>query len=1009
MVSVIFAFIYFTFLIQSYIIPNAYNIPIVVFIGYSIIIGLYFFFFILKERDLSKSYQIKFVSEDLFKITLIILMVITYFIPPISFSDVIVDWGEVGFLNYIRSITLLLGCLYIPGSSLYNLFLSKIDIPSKLNVEPFLIKITFYPLLSLSLIGTSTLIFEKLGLQRDYFTYPLFSIILILYFIEYFLRKRSSVSTKFKKILNLNISKSTIVVLFLCLSVIIIGLGFFIVAPYGLREDPHRGIMYAQLVGLKDTPSYGVYCIFWGYISFGLSELSGLPAINVNAILFPLLYLFISSLYIFYKALMNKNIHTRTAIFALLLFVTFSEFSNFIDSETELINITYLFIDTLFMLTFKGIAFFSFSVSITLFTLLFKTQEERDSKFNPKQIDSIHSKNERNAEIILIFAGSWFLIQSFLLYIFPVLIAFIFMIIYSIFSSKKEKNFNFTSYSVVSFILIFTLFDILSNFFYSNTIQGILATFFGNLYPFTYSDNIKTIFFYSFLLILVIIWLGTSKLYVKISKHLFRVSEKKRDYRFIIIVLMIIFIGFFILEIILNLMFTKRRLYLFTYSLHLIFVNLGFLGIMVFLFMPLIFKHEEKLFSILFSWFIIIFLISSVLLVKWIVRPYPYLTMFSDFFIIEYWFSRYSFYSIIPLSILGAILIVNLQKIKFRIKMSKKVKNIFQYLIISTLIIFLVSNNIQSAIDKYNTKQLNDNEAKMIGWISDNIPFKESILVDNSIYYTYVRDFLFNKRARLDLEVDNILNNYEFLTVMNEKDHNCSIMLYEKLGENVNVLEFQDNNNSGKVSSSVAFEQSYQSGWISFDYMTSNSTKNFNINLYAALYAQVAIQLSISSKELRYFNGTNYQKIANIDKNKWYSFKIFFETSDLNNYNLTKYQWKVLINGTDYGVYPFLNSIPNIFLFQISTSNSDYNWSNFLTNFHFSWNVPSIFEYNIIKYPLIIKELRKMNINYFILSEKDSLIKQRIKEDIDIQNELIPHFYNRSIFHQNGITIYSTS
>jgi len=439
---------------------------------------------------------------------------------------------------------------------------------------------------------------------------------------------------------------------------------------------------------------------------------------------------------------------------------------------------------------------------------------------------------------------------------------------------------------------------------------------------------------------------------------------------------------------------------------------------LVFLFMSLIFKGEKRLFIILILWFLTLYFASSILLIKWLINPLPYSYFSSDFLIIETWFSRLSFFYIFPLSILGSLVILNLvkkfQNMKKRSFYITQFGHLFKAFFISVFIFFLISNNFQSAIDLYNKDHINNHEAEMLGWISKNIPFDSTILVDNVFYDGYIRDILFNNRVRIDSEIVNVMKSFPFLYVQNKEDENCSIKLYQRLGDYSNVLAFQDNNNTGTVSTLVRLNEGiggFDSGWMSFDLLTSNSSKNFKLELLSMEYYQnPAISMSIASNKIQFFNGTGYQKIMDIESNKWYSMKMYFETTNLDSYNLGKYHWKISINSSNYGAYPFLFNASQIYFFYLESSQNYRNWTTYLTNFSFPWDYSNSipFEYNIVRYPVMIEDFREKEFNYLILSGIPSRMKSLSMEYIDIQNDLIPHFFNHTLYNKNGISIYSS-
>jgi len=55
-------------------------------------------------------------NENSVKAILILLMFISFFIPPVNFSDIIIDWNKISLLNYLRGIIFLVGSTFVPGA-----------------------------------------------------------------------------------------------------------------------------------------------------------------------------------------------------------------------------------------------------------------------------------------------------------------------------------------------------------------------------------------------------------------------------------------------------------------------------------------------------------------------------------------------------------------------------------------------------------------------------------------------------------------------------------------------------------------------------------------------------------------------------------------------------------------------------------------------------------------------------------------------------------------------------
>jgi len=257
-------------------------------------------------------------------------MTASIFFPPITFSKIIIDWNQIGFLNYFRAIIFLVGCAFLPGACIFKIISPNSTLHERFRIEPFFLKITIYPLLSFSFLGVSTLILETTGLIRviigDFYTSVMFLMIIILFILNLLIQKHRGNNNFSLSLKEIKISRSTLLILFFALGIVIVALGVHLFAKYLLPFDSWRGISYAYLINHPDTTptdKFYTYAIYWGYNSFGLSALSGIPAININVMLFPFLYLFATSTFLLMKALLFE-FKECYAVLSTILAVTFS-------------------------------------------------------------------------------------------------------------------------------------------------------------------------------------------------------------------------------------------------------------------------------------------------------------------------------------------------------------------------------------------------------------------------------------------------------------------------------------------------------------------------------------------------------------------------------------------------------------------------------------------------------------------------------------------------------------
>jgi len=448
-----FIILYGLFLIFFYVIPAGLDLPVIVLIGFAlIIIGFFYFFIKLIDCD-NKIYTFhyKVISETSIKVILIILMLITFLIPPITFSEIIIDWNQIPFLNYLRGIIFIIGSAYIPGSSIFNIFFPKSSLHEKFNIEPFFIKIVFYPLISFTFLGSTTLILDQIGLSRGDFSIVLLIVILVLFFLDLLFQKHYGKKFRFTNESDMKISKFTIFILFIALCIIILTFGIQLRVEYILTTDHYRSINYSNFIGIQETHLYDKfynYALYWSYLSFGLTSLTGIPVVNVNVMLFPFIYLFISSLYLFFKVLL-KDIKEKYAILATLLAITFSSLFDVFHLYTQTNRISWFVLSGLFNFQYKGFAIILFIASMALFISIIKNQK----------LQKIDKYLKREA-VLIITLSAFFIHQSFMIYFLPIIPAISLILLLIIFTKEKEvmiKYFLLFIIFLISFLLFLML------------------------------------------------------------------------------------------------------------------------------------------------------------------------------------------------------------------------------------------------------------------------------------------------------------------------------------------------------------------------------------------------------------------------------------------------------------------------------------------------------------------------------------------------------------------------
>ena len=1019
--SIIVAFVisfiiaYFLFLINVYIIPNNYDISVILLIGFAIIIIGIFYFFINLSHDNENNkiiFNFKVLNENSIKIVLISLMVITFFIPPISFSDAMINWEHIGFFNHIRATIFLIGSAFLPGACIFKILLPNSTLHEKFHVEPFLLKITIYPLLSFTFLGCYTFILDQIGLLREFFAIVLFLTIIILFIFDFLIQKLRDNNEIKLNTLEIKISKFTSLIIFIAIGIIIIAFGIFLTSAYVITRDSWRGIEYAYYIGRPDTTHWDIfrmYTTYWGYISFSLGTLCGIPYFNVNAILFPFLYLFVTSIYLLMKALLHefKEIY---AVLSTIFIIIFSNLFYIVNSSVGQVGVAFI-MQGIFLFNFRSYAFLSLFSSMALFIIITKTSNVMETKSN--------FKTER---FIITFFAALFLLQSYITYFLPAIAGFSLTFIYCLLSNNKKHDFKLFLNFFFIFILLFISIDILSGFFFSRMTSIFLSGFFGvtllTEYKFLF---LNAILIYLCLLGFFILSFLIYRIYIKsFSKSRKRDFKFKISSKFIFKFILFIFSEFLIIEILHIIVIKIMEPFLiinknfFTFYLDLIFANIGLIGILGIYLSYFCFKKNRQLFYVLLSWCLFTIGLASILIFRrWL--QYPFTTVSeipsNQYFYMMYWYTRNWYYSIIPLSIFSSIGIIKLIKIlksKRFIKNLNKIKKIIPYLIfISSLIFLTFSQTIIYGMRIYNSFlydphfHIKDEEAQMFGWVSENVPRDSKILIDRYQMY-YLDDMGPFKIYFIELEIKEACDNFYYgcqngWEITYEFDSDCSVDFIEELDGHESILNFKDHNNNGSASVDIKFNAAREYGSIELFIRTTNKSKLFEID-FSSSENTTGILFSINSNAFCYYNGSSFNKILDIENDTWYPLKFDFECTDGNYTGLSQYHWKTTINGTDYGEFKFLNNLSQVENMKLASGLNDYGWNTSLDAFNFSWEPIYNIDNCILNLPLVIDHLKTNNIQYFILDLNNS----------ELYRDLISTFYKRKLYEYGDLAIYTS-
>lgn len=291
--------------------------------------------------------------------------------------------------------------------------------------------------------------------------------------------------------------------------------------------DRWRAISSASLIGSGDFgSSHKTYTKYWGCVSFGLSVLCGIPYINTNVLLFPFLYLSITSIYLLTKILlknMNEKFCVLSSIFIVVMFDP---------------------IKLIFQFSFHSFAFFTLFISLTLFLLVIKSD-------NSGKRSKLTTEN-----IIILVLSSLFLVQSLMTYILPALMGLVIIFLYCLFSTNFKRYLKVLLIFYFIFIIILIILDLIASNFFSFWSLQFLSGFSGILFnfmsvrPYSLRITFTSLLFYTFLLssffLLFFVYRFSSRLSIIINKIKLKTNfilEKKHIYLFVFIfTLFLIFI-----------------------------------------------------------------------------------------------------------------------------------------------------------------------------------------------------------------------------------------------------------------------------------------------------------------------------------------------------------------------------------------------------------------------------------------------------------------------------------
>ena len=705
------------------------------------IISIFLFFNIDSNLQNDFLFQIKFLSENSIRILLMVLMSICLVIPPIR-NQTIIIWNKIGLFNFVRAIIFLIGCAFLPGSNLYSLFFARSKLHERFGVESFLLKITLYPLLSFTFIGSSVLILDQLGLAGVYIEQVLFLQILSLFTLDLIFQK---VKKEFQPIKpqTINISRYTYIILIISLGILLIALGIHLGIYYNVPGDSWIGLAPANYIGTSNgTPidwgrTWAHYPIFWSYISYGLSKLSGLPYFNTNALLTPFCYLFITTVYLMMKVILHE-FKEWYACFSTILLAIFSTLF-YISIDYGHGDAPGFIFDCEFLFFYKSFSYILLFFSIALFKVKIISKVEED--LNNERIIKFKEAN------YLILIGV-FLVICYALYVIPLIMGIIIMILYFSSSKEKMKFIKILLQILFYFNLAFIIFDIIMSFYLSESSFWIINFFFG----IKAINQILEIIPYYVLLYGLLWGIFLIIYFVQLVHHVYFLEQEKEILHLnlnikkifkLFLIIFTILLGIEISVIILEEYFLKYKLdnkFIFFYLLDIVFLNIGFIGISAIYLSYYSYRQNKNLFQFLILWIIVSFLLGSIMIIINVINTFSIMMNSIDkqnLKTMEFWYNRLWIYSIIPLCILCAIGIKQLaEHIKLNSRFNKlfntsRKRELLKFTSLSFLIFLTYSNLIMAGIWTGNiNNRPKEEEIELLSWMSENIPEDSNILID---------------------------------------------------------------------------------------------------------------------------------------------------------------------------------------------------------------------------------------------------------------------------------------
>jgi hypothetical protein len=708
--------------------------------------GFYVFINTIHKNDNETTFTIRGLTETQIKLIMFIFFVFSLFISPVYGPETVILWNNIRPLNFIKAIFSIIACAFLPGGNVYSILFPNENLSKKFKVEPFLLKITIYPVLSFCILGVTVLFLDILGFLGKTITSFLVAMILGLFFLDIITQRFRNRKISLRGEC-LEISKFTGIILIFAMGVLFIALGIHFNTLYLIVGDSWVGLVPTTYIGQADFNLYdkyryfGHYPMFWGYIIYALSALSGLPFVNSNAFLAPFCYLYVTSTYLLMKAILYE-LKTEYAVLSTFFMSIFMS-NLYTDYRIELGRLGLVALCEFYFI-YKTFGFYLLFISLAIFIVLIRSNQENNLKST-----QILIKDEHKYLII----SAFFLVISFMTYMIPLIIGLTFTFLFCFFSENKLKSSNFRFYTILTFYtaVFFIIFDKIMFNYLAWIIEAQFEIFF-EMTTEKFTENFSIDFLiYSILIgisVLSLIFQQIFRLLFEMRKiKLFNLERDsiKRRLELILKILLIPFsiflfieVGAVIYEKISGIDDLSGNFFIFLF-LDYIYLYIGFLGILGIFVSFYLYRKKPSLFfylsaTILFSIMLGLTLIFTTFIANY--NELPKDLSSEDYVLMRVWFERIWFYSIPGLSIFASYGLIKLVKSfnnKFLIKKKKFYRILFKYTSFSFLVFILFSGLTTAGMWFGSNKgRIRNNEILVIGWASEHLPEDSKIIIERT-------------------------------------------------------------------------------------------------------------------------------------------------------------------------------------------------------------------------------------------------------------------------------------